>query len=165
MYKKTTACFTGHRPEKMTDKVLAESVISKIKSMLYLTVLEAVRDNGYRTFISGMAKGVDMWACNIVLDLKHTYPDVKLVCAMPYRTHGQSWTGVDKYELNRYLQSADKVIFVSEEYDRDCYKRRNHFMVDNSSLLIGICKEERSGTGQTIRYAKRQGIDTRIIKI
>lgn len=166
MSKEITACFTGHRPEKFAiDGEPTNSYILKIKSMLYLEILEAVRDRGYRTFISGMAKGVDMWACNIVLSLKGQFPDIKLICAMPYRNHGKSWSGVDKYELNRFLDKADEIVYVSENYDRLCYKRRNQFMVDRSSLLIGICVSEQSGTGQTIRYAKSKGIETRIIRL
>lgn len=165
MSKEITACFTGHRPEKFANSKTDELNIEEIKSMLYYEILDAVKNGGYRIFISGMAKGVDLWACGFVMDLKRIYPDIKLVCAMPYRNHGRSWHGSDKYELNRCLQSADEIVFVSENYDKECYKRRNQYMVDRSSLLIGICQDERSGTGQTIRYAISQGIKTKVIKI
>lgn len=166
MSKQTTACFTGHRPEKISASGNpSNSYLSQIKSMLYLEILEAVRDRGYNTFISGMARGVDMWACNIVLSLKKQYPDIKLICAMPYRNFGNSWSGVDRFELNRYLSHADEIIYVSESYSKDCFKLRNYYMVDHSSLLIGICRDDKSGTGQTIRYAKSQGLDTHIINL
>ena len=166
MSKETTACFTGHRPEKIcASGYPTKAYLNQIKSMLYLEILEAVRDRGYRTFISGMARGVDLWACNIVLALKQDYPDIKLICALPYSSHGKSWSGIDKYELSRYLKHADEIISVSESYHKDCFKKRNYYMVDRSSLLIGICRDEQSGTGQTIRYAKNQGLDTRIIKL
>lgn len=166
MSKETTACFTGHRPEKIcASGHPTKEYLSQIKSMLYLAILEAVRDKGYRTFISGMAKGVDLWACNFVLDIKRTYPDVKLVCAMPYTSHGSSWKPIDQYELSRYLKHADEIVTVSERYHKDCFRKRNYYMVDRSSLLIGICRDEKSGTGQTIRYAERQGLETRIIRL
>ena len=46
---------------------------------------------------------------------------------------------------------------TSEEYSKDCYSVRNKYMVDSSSLLIAFVKNYRSGTGQTINYAKKTG--------
>ena len=48
-------CFTGHRPEKLKR---AETVIKK---GLEEAILKAIHD-GYTTFITGMARGVDIWA-------------------------------------------------------------------------------------------------------
>ena len=56
-------CFTGHRPDKMT---LGEK---EIKPMLEKAIDEAIED-GYVTFITGMAMGVDIWAAEIVLERK-----------------------------------------------------------------------------------------------
>ena len=44
-------------------------------------------------------------------------------------------------------------------------QKRNYFMVDNSSKLIAVVDDYRSGTGQTIRYAENKGIDVSIIDI
>lgn len=159
-----TACFSGHRPEKFYIGGKEDpSTVAKIKSMLYLAVLEAVRDKGYRRFISGMARGVDLWACEVVLKLKKAYPDIELICALPYRDHGKNFRGQDRYLFNISLESCRKAIAVSENYDRDCMRKRNYFMVDHSSLLIAVYSESKSGTGQTIRYAQKRGIDTNII--
>lgn len=56
-------CFTGHRPEKLH---ISES---KVKTLLEKTIIQAVEDD-FLTFISGMARGVDMWASEIVLGLR-----------------------------------------------------------------------------------------------
>lgn len=161
-----TACFSGHRPEKFfIDGQENPAFVAQIKSMLYYAVLRAVREKGYRRFISGMAKGVDLWACEMVLSLKKEYPDIQLICALPYRNHGKSWKGSDRYTFNSCLESCDKAVTVSEEYSRDCMKKRNMFMVDNSSLLIAVCCDAKSGTGQTIRYAQKKGIDIDLINI
>ena len=52
-------CFTGHRPEKIG--IPEETVIA----LLDKAISEAIR-SGYSTFISGMARGVDIWAAEIV---------------------------------------------------------------------------------------------------
>lgn len=70
------ACFTGHRPEKLKQ---SESVIVK---SLETAIKEAIAD-GKRVFISGMARGVDIWAAEIVLRLRKEGANVKLICASP----------------------------------------------------------------------------------
>ena len=70
--RKKRCCFTGHRPEKL-------GVPSQVvKAGLERAIDEAIRD-GYRTFISGMSRGTDIWAAQIVLDRKRTLPDIHLI--------------------------------------------------------------------------------------
>ena len=70
-------CFTGHRPEKLTRQNRA------IKKDLEKEIRQAVAD-GLNVFITGMARGVDIWAAQIVLTLRDEGYDVKLMCACPY---------------------------------------------------------------------------------
>ena len=48
-------CFTGHRPEKL------EQSEDEIREWLTEQIENAI-DDGYLTFITGMAMGVDIWA-------------------------------------------------------------------------------------------------------
>lgn len=52
-------CFTGHRPEKLTADPEA------IKASLAAEIDAAIVD-GITVFITGMARGVDMWAAELV---------------------------------------------------------------------------------------------------
>ena len=60
---KQRVCFTGHRPEKLN---ISER---KVKELLKTAIIDAIND-GYITFISGMARGIDIWSAEIVLELK-----------------------------------------------------------------------------------------------
>ena len=99
-----------------------------------------------------------------VIGLKDKSPDIKLICAVPYNGYGKSWVGVDKWDLNIIFEKADEIVTVSQEYSKYCMKNRNEYMVDNSSKLIAVVSDYRSGTGQTIRYAERQGLSSKIIR-
>ncbi len=56
-------CFTGHRPERLG---MPESeVISGLQKEIHQAIVD-----GFQTFISGMARGVDLWAAEIVLTLR-----------------------------------------------------------------------------------------------
>ena len=48
-------CFTGHRPEKL--KIAEDEVIKSLKKEIRTAIAD-----GFQTFISGMARGVDLWA-------------------------------------------------------------------------------------------------------
>ena len=53
--RKHRCCFTGHRPEKLKTPVFI------VKLKLANEIKQAIKD-GYVTFISGMSRGVDLWA-------------------------------------------------------------------------------------------------------
>ena len=159
-----TLCFSGHRPEKLPcngDVNMQE--IKMLMSILFLEIEQSVEE-GYTNFITGVAKGVDIWAAKYIIKIKETNPDIKLICAVPYEGYGASWKGVDKWDLNIILDKADEKVIVSEVYSKLCMKARNEYMVDRSSKLIAVVCDYRSGTGQTIRYAQKKELDIKIIK-
>jgi len=84
--RKHRCCFTGHRPEKLT---ISEGQLTKL---LEAEIRRAI-DSGHTTFISGMAKGVDIVAAEIVLHLRAQDPRLKLICALPHPGFGQHWLG------------------------------------------------------------------------
>lgn len=158
-----TVCFSGHRPEKLPDGGSDSSqVIRTIKSILYKEILDSA-ENGCTAFITGLARGVDLWAGEMVMELKARGMPLKLIAAAPYRGHGNSFKGRDRFILGNILLKADEVVYISENYSRECMRLRNEYMVDRSDKLIAVVSDYRSGTGQTIRYAERRQLDVKII--
>ena len=158
-----TVCFSGHRPEKLPDGGNDHSqVIRTIKSILYKEILDSI-DNGCTTFVTGLARGVDLWAGEMIMELKAQGMPLKLVAAAPYKAHGSSFKGRDRFILGNIFLKADEVIYVCENYSRDCMRLRNEYMVDRSDKLIAVVSDYRSGTGQTIRYAERRKLEIKII--
>ena len=88
-------CFTGHRPEKLTRPDRA------IKKDLEKGIRQAVAD-GLNVFITGMARGVDIWAAQIVLMLRDEGYDVKLMCACPYEGFERGWSQEWQKATERY---------------------------------------------------------------
>ena len=67
-------CFTGHRPEKLQEPEDA------VTAALEKEIRQAIAD-GFNVFITGMARGVDIWAAEIVLRLRDAGEAVRLICA------------------------------------------------------------------------------------
>lgn len=163
--KENTLCFTGHRPEKLpVSDMDNDEIIIRIKKRLKQEILKSIQD-GYTNFITGVARGVDLWAGSIVASLKHDYPQIKLICAVPYRNFGKNFKGKDKWDLAFIMDCASEIHYMSETYNPHCLKDRNEYMVDNSSRIIAVIKDYKSGTGQTIRYAQKSGTDIILIDV
>ena len=135
-----TAAFTGHR---FVDASLRDDAYG----------------NGIRNFISGFAIGFDMMAAEVVVSLKHTYSDIILTAAVPFKGQAARFGFYDRKRYDRLLEVADEVIVLSERYYPRCFLDRDEFMVNNSSLLIGYYDgREKGGTFYTIRKAMAQNI-------
>lgn len=144
-------CFTGHRPNKLDYSE------NEIKPLLETAIDNAISD-GYATFITGMAEGVDIWAAEIVLEKKKENKDLHLICAVPHPGFEKRRS---RYETERYeniIKNADYVTTISDNYYRACYQKRNIWMVDRSSLVIAVFNGTASGTKNTVDYAKKIGV-------
>ncbi|MDE6710243.1 MAG: DUF1273 domain-containing protein, partial [Oscillospiraceae bacterium] len=161
--KSRTVCFSGHRPEKLPLKGDGGAmVIRYLKSILYKEILDSI-SAGYNRFITGLARGVDLWAGEILMELKADGEKISIIAVKPYKAHGDNFYGEEKFSLGRLLSNADEVICLADEYRKGCFQRRNEYMVDRSGKLIAVVSDYRSGTGATIRYAEKQGIEVRTI--
>ena len=151
------ACFTGHRPEKLTRH---EEVIKKD---LEKEIRQAVAD-GLNVFITGMARGVDIWAAQIVLQLRGEGYGIRLICACPYDGFESGWSQEWQRQYKEILSEADFVKYICEGYSRSCFQIRNEWMVNHSARVIAVFNGEKSGTKNTIDYAIRQNVPVEFIK-
>ncbi len=150
--------FTGHRPEAVIG---AEG---KIIVELRKEILKAI-DDGYRVFLTGMSRGVDLWAADIVIELRRYNKDLKLMCVIPFDGMDERWPVDWKKHYRLVLKQADWIQVLSDQYYKEAYQARNKWMVNHVARLIGVYNGQPSGTGNTIRYAQDQGIDIHIIEV
>lgn len=150
--KRHRCCFTGHRPEKLS---LSEK---EIKLLLKRAIDKAIAD-GFVTFISGMARGTDMWAAEIVLMRKKENADIHLICSSPFEGFEERWSNKEQEKYRDIIEQADLVKYICKQYSRDCFQIRNEWMVDKSSRVIAVYNGEPSGTGNTVKYALKNGVE------
>lgn len=147
-------CFTGHRPEKLHND---EKVVKKL---LREQIEKAIAD-GYKTFISGMARGIDLWAAEIVLELKKKNKDkeIHLICALPHPDFESKWQLADRLKYHSVLKKADLKRIICPEFSMGAYQKRNIWMVDRSNRVIAAYNGEKGGTKNTLDYAGSQGVE------
>lgn len=148
-----TACFTGHRPNKLNGYNPKDN--SELLFKLRDIIIDHIENKEAHTFISGMALGIDMWSARIVLKLKEKYPNIKLVCAVPCDKQYSKWFQANIDEWHDIIAKADEVVYVSKDpYTSWCMQKRNEYMVDNSNYIIAIWDGTKGGTGNCVKYAQ-----------
>ena len=145
-------CFTGHRPEKL------KRTEEEIKKNLEKAILKAVHD-GYTTFITGMARGVDIWAGQIILRLRQSNRDLRLIAALPYPGCESRWSASWKKQYREVLDAANLVQCISPKYSMASFQKRDEWMVDRTARVIAVYDGVSGGTQNTIEYAKKCEVD------
>lgn len=160
MNKETTCCFTGPRPPRLPmngNEYSAE--IAALKTELRSAVFDAYYD-GFRFFMSGMAEGFDIFAAEIILEMKKEFEGISLVAVLPYSGAPKRHSAAVSERIDSILSSADIIISVTEDYIPGCELIRNRYMVDNSSRIIGYYNGLSNGTAHCWKYALEKGLET-----
>lgn len=161
-----TACFTGHRPNKLGGYDLTSPKNIKIFKETIEVIESLILNENIDTFITGGALGFDQIAFLGIDELKQRYKNIKSIMAVPFKAQACKWPPEDAF--NYYLQklAADEVVYVDEieeykvpdtivgQYHIIKMQKRNMFMVDNSRIIISCWDGSAGGTGNCIKYAE-----------
>ena len=148
--KSKTCCFTGHR-----------QIPKEVRPALEQELEQTLRDltaQGVVYYGAGGALGFDTLAAQTVLRLLREFPQIRLILVLPCPEQTRGWRSEDVAEYQRILSSADKVVYVSDHYDRGCMHRRNRHLVDHSGTCVAYCARSTGGTAYTVRYARSKGL-------
>ena len=126
--RERTVCFTGHRNIPAGQY---DAVYHRLKDVL----AEAI-GRGYRYFGAGGAL------------LKKT----------PCPSQASRWKEQDQKVYERIKAQADKVVYTSRRYTKDCMYRRNRHLVNCSSMCISYQTRPTGGTAYTVSNARKRGL-------
>ncbi len=151
MNRKQTCCFTGHRfiPAEQYAP-LKERLTDTIKSLIDRDVLY---------YGAGGALGFDTIAAQCIIEQKKCNPSIKLILVLPCYSQAQKWSVADQQTYEAIKTQADKIVYTSKEYTRDCMFKRNRHLVDYSGICVCYMTKASGGTAYTVDYAKRQGLE------
>ena len=130
--------FTGHRPMKMPFGYNEEDPRCIDFKRRLRDTIEMLIWQGYTHFLSGGAMGMDMYAGEIVLDLRQQYPWIALEVAVPFDDQATRWPPE--------------------------YRKRYQHIIDNADLLLAAYDGQPGGTQMTCDYARKCGVDVCLIK-
>ena len=161
-----TCCFTGHRPDKLPWGIREEDPrCAALKGRIAAALGEAYAA-GVRHFISGMARGADLYFAEEVLALRERHPEITLECARPCESQADRWPEEERRRYQAILERCDYETLVQHHYDRWCMMRRNRYMVDRSARILAVYDGvPKGGTAQTLAYALRKGLHVTILEL
>lgn len=175
----TTICFTGHREAGVIpykNQPIYRNITLRTVQLMLCRYIDMAVESGYRSFISGLAAGTDLWAARYIIIKKRSDSSIRLIGVMPYLRHAERFTPRCREELADVEKGADVLLTTNTDptviYGKkgagvntspDLYKERNYFMADNASAVISYFNEGsfKSGTYQTLNYAVRKGLKIR----
>lgn len=155
--KNLVCAVSGHRPEKLPwgyDET--DPRCMALKREMYDLLLQLVR-GGCRSFLCGMARGVDLYFLEILLELRQEYP-LTIEAAVPCPSQAAAWREDQRDRYEKGLRACDCVTVLEAEYTQGCMLRRNRYMVDKADLLLTVYDGSSGGTAATIEYARERGV-------
>ena len=149
-----SVCFTGHRE-------VSENTV-KLFNRLYTCLENLITTENATDFYAGGAVGFDTIAAKCVLSLREKYKDIRLHLVLPCPNDEQTkgWSAGEKFDFRIILQRADSVEITSPSRTKDCMKIRNARLVEQADSFC-VCyydKTVKSGTGQTVGFAQKNGL-------
>lgn len=154
--------FSGHRPEKLPWGTQTRDPRCLALQQRLRETIEELADEGYTTFLCGMARGCDQYFFDAVRQLR-LYRSLRLVAVVPCPTQAARWPQIDREWYADALEAADEVQLLSMQYYPGCMIMRNQHMVARAQLLLTVWDGSPGGTGSTIAYALEQGVPVRAI--
>ncbi len=144
-----SCCFTGHRElEKGQEQALLLALEHAIREEYFI---------GTRDFYCGGAKGFDLLSAEAVLRLKKSHDDIKLHMILPSRDQATSWTTDEILRYKHVLEGATDIVYTSTFYYQGIMRDRNMALVKHTDACIAYVTRQKSGSGQTLRFAKKAG--------
>ena len=156
--------FTGHRPKGLPFGYNErDSHCKKLKKVLKKLILKKIKIENVTSFLCGMALGTDMFAEEIVLELKRKFRNITLTAVLPCRTQAARWNkeAIARYEL--ILAKCDKIIVLQDEYTPSCMHKRNSYMVEHSDCVIAVWSGIEGGTANTIHFATERHLPVTVL--
>ena len=142
----STIVFTGHRH------------YNRSHDCAIIECLEQLVTSGARVFRVGMAEGFDLAAAFVVLELRNRHPEIRLEAYIPYPEFRSRLSKHNQQLYDAVLNQANEIRYIASEYRHGIYYERNRALVDGADLVVAWWDGSTSGTGQTVRYARKQHV-------
>ena len=150
--RRKSCVITGHRR-------LPAGQLSRITDEAERQV-ERLLGQGVEHFFIGGALGFDMLAAYLLLNLREVHPQLQVTFVLACLEQDRLWSHRDRTRYQKLYKQANTLVLLQDRYTQGCMLARNRYMVDRAAICLAYWTHSvRSGTANTVAYARRNGLD------
>jgi uncharacterized phage-like protein YoqJ len=138
---------TGYKPYELGIFHPQHQAISLIKKAIEKRLIPFIEEGLEWVIISGQL-GVELWAAEVVLDLKNVYQHLQLAVLTPFLNQEENWSEENKEYYEFILSQADFVDSITKrKYENPGqFRLKNQFIVEKSDGLLIVYDNEKEGS-------------------
>lgn len=120
--------------------------VQVIKNILKRELINLIENGLEWVMISGNL-GTEMWAGQIIKELKVEYPEISLAVILPFKEFGSNWKEPNQLLLSELVQIADFVDSVSHQTYQNPLQFKNHinFLLQHTDGALVVYDSEYPG--------------------
>ncbi|MHC5227521.1 SLOG family protein [Enterococcus sp. LJL99] len=141
-----TLYITGYRSFEIAVFQENDPKITVIKNVLKNEIISYL-ENGLEWILVSGNLGVEMWAAEVVGELKNDYPELKLGLIYPFQGFGENWNEKNQLLLKKVESLSDYVNAVSHQpYQSPAQlKMHTNFLLNHTGASLLIYDQEYPG--------------------
>jgi uncharacterized phage-like protein YoqJ len=122
-----------------------------IKSAFKKELIQMIEDGLEWVLISGQL-GAELWAAEVIFELKLDYPEVKLAVITPFLEQEASWSENNTEWYKSILARADFIDSVTKKgYEKPWqFRLKNQFFIEKSDAILLLYDQEKEGSPRYI---------------
>lgn len=150
---------TGYKPMELNIFNEDDERIEIIKYALQQRLINFIEDGVKWVLISGQM-GIEMWAADVVLDLKDTY-EIQLGVFPPFENQATRWPAQlqQKYEELTFTADHFQPIYKGDYRGPFQFKAKDKWLVEKSDASLILMDEEFPGSTVYYHSAAKQNED------
>lgn len=130
--------------------------IDKLKNAIKKTLVQTINE-GCLHYLCGFDEGTDLIFAECLLELKKQYPNIILESVLPYENQAEKWDEKTREKYYDLLSKCDRETILQSHFDKDCFIKRNRYMVNKSDMLIAVYFDKLSNALFSLNYANHLG--------
>ena len=142
---------SGYKPFELGIFKNDHPSVTFIKAAIKKELFQMLEEGLEWVLISGQL-GVELWAAEVVFELKTEFPDVKLAVITPFLDQEASWSENNSEWYKSILAQADFIDSVTKKgYEKPWqFRLKNQFFIEKSDALLLLYDQEKEGSPKYI---------------
>ncbi|MGD6815812.1 DUF1273 domain-containing protein [Metabacillus sp. 84] len=142
-----TIAVTGYKPHEIGVFSKSHPAVFYIKKLIEKELRVLVEEGLEWVVISGQL-GVELWAAEVVIELRLEYPELQLAVLTPFLGQEEKWNPANKEQYESILMEADFTDSITKRpYESPKqFILKNQFIIQKTDGLLLIYDEEKPGS-------------------